>query len=103
MRYGSLDHDFTGRKIKRRKPKGEVYKKYTPKPSANNVVSPNFRRDAEVHYASVEIGSPTVCAAPEKKEYTGTLVKGIATMHKSNAVPVINQEQATDIANMRRG
>jgi len=103
MRYGSMDHDYTGRKIKRRKPKGEVYKKYTPKPSASNVVTPNFRRDAEVHYASVEMGSPTVCAAPEKKEYTGTLVKGIATMHKSNAVPVINQEQATDIANMRRG
>ena len=27
--------------------------------------------------------------------YTGTLVKGIATMHKSNAVPVINKEEAT--------
>ena len=38
----------------------------------------------------------------EKKTYTGTLVKGIATMHKSNAVPIIDQEQATDIANMRR-
>jgi hypothetical protein len=35
-------------------------------------------------------------------KYTGTLVKGIATMHKSNAVPVISQEEATDIANMRR-
>ena len=102
MRYGSLDHDFTGRKIKRRAPRGEVYKKYVPKPSARNVVTPNFRRDAEAHYASVEMGSPTVCAAPEKKEYTGSLVRGIATMHKSNAVPVIDQEQATDIANMRR-
>jgi len=40
-----------------------------------------------------------------KKEspiYTGTLVKGIATMHKSNAVPVISQQEAEDISKMRR-
>jgi hypothetical protein len=35
-------------------------------------------------------------------KYTGTLVKGIATMHKSNAVPVISQQEAEDIAKMRR-
>ena len=34
--------------------------------------------------------------------YTGTLIKGIATMHKSNAVPVISEEHAKDIAKMRR-
>ena len=39
----------------------------------------------------------------EPMKYTGTLIKGIATMHKSNAVPVINKEEATDIARMRRG
>ena len=100
--YGSMSHDFTGRKIRKSAPKGEVYKKYDPAPSARNRATPNFRRDADIHYASVDIGSPSVCEAPEKKEYTGTLVKGIATMHKSNAVPVIDQEQATDIANMRR-
>ena len=38
----------------------------------------------------------------EPQKYTGTLIKGIATMHKSNAVPIINKEQAKDIANMRR-
>jgi esterase/lipase len=36
-------------------------------------------------------------------KYTGTLIKGIATMHKSNAVPIIDQEQATEISRMRRG
>ena len=101
--YGSMTHDYSGRRIKKSAPKGEVYKKYTPPPSARNRATPNFRRDADVHYASADIGSPSVCTAPEKKEYTGTLIKGIATMHKSNAVPVIDQEQATDIANMRRG
>jgi len=43
-----------------------------------------------------------IAAKPERKEYTGTLVKGIATMHKSNAVPVIDEEQMKDISNMRR-
>ena len=42
-------------------------------------------------------------AKKENPVYTGTLVKGIATMHKSNAVPVINQQEAEDIAKMRRG
>jgi len=39
----------------------------------------------------------------ESLKYTGTLVKGIATMHKSNAVPVIDEEQMKDISRMRRG
>ncbi len=38
----------------------------------------------------------------ESPVYTGTLVKGIATMHKSNAVPDISQQEAEDISNMRR-
>jgi hypothetical protein len=97
-----MTHDFTGRKIKRKAPDGEVYKKYTPPPSARNRASPNFRRDADVHYASVDIGSPSVCAAPEKKTYTGTLIKGIGTLHKSNAVPIINEQEAKDLATMRR-
>jgi len=49
--------------------------------------------------------SDTIPASAGRKAdqvYTGDLIKGIATMHKSNAVPVINKEQATDISNMRR-
>lgn len=46
-----------------------------------------------------QVGS--IPAKPEQK-YTGTLLTGIATMHKSNAVPVINQEQAEEISRMRR-
>lgn len=36
------------------------------------------------------------------QEYTGTLIKGIGTMHKSNSVPVTNDEDALAIARMRR-
>jgi hypothetical protein len=44
-------------------------------------------------------GNATLAPA---KIYTGTKVKGIATMHKSNAVPVFSDEEAIDISKMRR-
>ena len=47
-----------------------------------------------------EAGTSTYKASPQ---YTGTKVKGIGTMHKSNAVPVFSDEEAQDIARMRRG
>jgi len=47
-----------------------------------------------------EAGAVTYKASPV---YTGTKVKGIGTMHKSNAVPVFSDEEAHDIATMRRG
>ena len=37
------------------------------------------------------------------KEYTGTKMLGIGTMHKSNSVPVFSDQEAHDIATMRRG
>ena len=43
-----------------------------------------------------------VAAAPAPKVYTGTKIKGIGTMHKSNAVPIFSDEEAQDIAHMRR-
>jgi hypothetical protein len=42
------------------------------------------------------------CTVPAPKVYTGTMVKGIATMHKSNAVPVFSDQEAIDISKMRR-
>ena len=44
-------------------------------------------------------GNATLAPA---KVYTGTKVKGIATMHKSNAVPVFSDQEAIEIATMRR-
>ena len=41
--------------------------------------------------------------APVHKVYTGDKIIGIATMHKSNAVPVFSDEQAVEISKMRRG
>jgi len=42
------------------------------------------------------------CVKVHDQEYTGTKIKGIGTMHKSNAVPVFSDEEAKDISSMRR-
>jgi hypothetical protein len=57
--------------------------------------------DRVQHQSLGIVGGNTLKREPLK--YTGTLVKGIATMHKSNAVPVIDEEQMKDISRMRRG
>lgn len=41
--------------------------------------------------------------APVHKVYTGNKILGIGTMHKSNAVPIFSDQEAQDIARMRRG
>ncbi len=46
-------------------------------------------------------GAP--CLKKENPVYTGSAIKGIGTMHKSNAVPIFSEEQAIEIATMRRG
>ena len=39
----------------------------------------------------------------ESQKYTGDLIVGIGTMHKSNAVPIMRgTNEAKEIANMRR-
>jgi len=103
MFTNSLRYDMQGRKRKARKVRGEVYVKYIP-PTFQPLQSPRgpVRRDEGVVYKSAEDHGPIALARPEAQKYTGTLVKGIATMHKSNAVPIIDQEQATDISSMRR-
>jgi hypothetical protein len=57
-------------------------------------------RNTTAHIKSVDTGGN----APLKPSpvYTGTKIKGIGTMHKSNAVPVFSDEEAHDIAKMRR-
>lgn len=43
------------------------------------------------------------CTKPiQGKVYTGTAMKGIGTLHKSNAVPIFTDEEARDQAAMRR-
>jgi len=57
-------------------------------------------RNTTAHIKSVDTGGNATLKPA--KVYTGTKVKGIATMHKSNAVPVFSDEEAVDISRMRR-
>ena len=74
--------------------------------SSGNLLSTGYSlaipagRNTTAHLKSVDTGGNATLAPA--KVYTGTMVKGIATMHKSNAVPIFSDEQAVDIARMRR-
>ena len=57
-------------------------------------------RNTTAHIKSVDTGGNAVLKP--SPVYTGTKVKGIATMHKSNAVPVFSDEEAVAISKMRR-
>lgn len=58
-------------------------------------------RTTNAHIPSLDTGLGTTAkkAAPV---YTGTKIKGIGTMHKSNAVPIFSDTEAKEISSMRR-
>jgi hypothetical protein len=53
--------------------------------------------------ASRDTGHSGAVRTKDIPQYTGTKILGIGTMHKSNAVPVFSDQEAHDIATMRRG
>ena len=69
---------------------------------ANDCEAQPLYRRAETAVKSHNSGT-MVARGTEERKYTGTLIKGVATMHKSNAVPVFNDDQYKDVATMRRG
>jgi len=94
MIYGSNNYTTCGRKKKTTRRTRQTLKGVRP-----NTPEP-YRRES-VRYESAP---DTVGVAPrvDAMQYTGRLVKGIGTLHKSNAVPVIDEEYMKDIARMRR-
>lgn len=84
----------------------DILKKYEPKKTIQKVTKSvtsctPYRRETP-HYPSLGSHQGT-CTKPEGVKYTGTAMMGIATLHKSNAVPVFSQEDAVEISRMRRG
>jgi len=62
-----------------------------------------YRRTTQ-HFPSLETaGGADTCTKKESMKYTGTKMIGIGTLHKSNAVPIFDDQQAKDISRMRRG
>lgn len=83
----------------------KLLKKYETKPVKKTVKpvaqSKPFVRETP-HYPSLNSGYHD-CTKKAAPVYTGSAIKGIGTMHKSNAVPIFSDEQAIEIATMRRG
>lgn len=115
-----INHPYIAKK-KKRKPNAkqrelqaswqEIMKKYETKtvspnkkvvtrPSSPSVVIPVSRITSSI--PSLDSGHGNAVKMPAKV-YTGDAMIGISTLHKSNAVPVFRQEDAVDIAKMRRG
>ena len=78
------------------KPKKKEFIPYEPTtniPKQNTIPS---QTKSQVH------GVPESGRRKESPVYTGNFIVGIATMHKSNAVPITNQEQAIEISRMAK-
>ena len=82
-------------KYEPKKPVGVTSEKSSYKPPKAYV------RETE-KYPSLGVGGGNATKPIHGKVYTGTAMVGIGTLHKSNAVPIFNIEDAQDQAKMRR-
>ena len=88
----------------------DIKKKYgADKPAMTTAPRPNTRparnpRIAELRtLPSLDTSVKGAVTTGEKvKVYTGDKIIGIATMHKSNLVPIFNNDAAADVSKMRR-
>ena len=88
------------------------FKKMSPKFSRNPALPPRstgtlksvpiIPPGRETPYIASRDTGWVPCVKRQDTEYTGTKVKGIGTMHKSNAVPIFSDEEAVEISKMRR-
>lgn len=74
------------------KSKSTKAEKYKPEPYKSTV--------AHIPSVDSEFGA---CTQRKENVYTGTEIIGIATMHKSNMVPIRGKKSAEEVAKMRRG
>ncbi len=96
--YGSLKYDIHGRK---RKQLADSSYEHKARPIGNVDTTHTDRAvDHREKYPSGDcFGRPT--AKKEENVYSGSYVKGLATMHKSNIVPV-GSADPKDYSQMRR-
>ena len=105
---------YTNQKSKKRKPNSkqrqlaqewqELISKHAPKKiikskPINNDNKP-YRRETP-YYPSLNSNEYNTFKK-NIQQYTGDKMKGIGTLHKSNAVPIFTDEEARDQASMRR-
>jgi len=86
-----------------------LLKKYEPKKPLRQVTSSGllnpkpYVRDTGPKIPSLSSVDTGVASSKPRMHYTGTKMLGIGTLHKSNAVPVFSDDEAKEMARMRRG
>ena len=83
--------------------KWETVPKFARTKSVIKVAKTSQTIQAKVETIPSKVTPGGSTAKKESTRYTGTLIVGIATMHKSNAVPILNQQEAIEVSSMRRG
>lgn len=78
-----------------------ITKKRKPKDFKEYVAKNETYRPDEKYIPSLS-SSEFNTARADSKHYTGDFIKGIGTMHKSNAIPVVDPEFMKELARMRR-
>lgn len=82
--------------VQKTKPKSKV------KPNSGEIYKPEVNLNIRKNdLPSKDSGFHNTYRKPDQF-YTGDKMKGIGTLHKSNAVPIFTDEEAKDQANMRR-
>lgn len=92
--WDKMSPNFSGKKTQPAK----LDQRMNPVVKSSVIIDP--RRDTK-QYPSVDTGAG-VAPKITPQVYTGTKMKGIGTMHKSNSVPIFSDEEAEAIAHMRR-
>lgn len=78
-------------------------RKTTEKAKTYAPSEPYVRNTTQYPSLSTSDSIPGACVRKETPTYTGDLIVGIGTMHKSNLVPIMRgTKQAEEIAKMRR-
>lgn len=113
---------YTNQSSKKKKVSKKQAEQYNNWLSSINSIQTNFSRNKNTllnkkpltdkkfvretpHYPSlIETEIPQGgCTKPiEGKQYTGTKMKGIGTLHKSNGIPIFSDQEAKDLSSMRR-
>ena len=93
LQFASVDEYVLYRSGKL-KPKKKDFVPYAPKET--------YRQQTKDYASLSEETIPDVCAKKERPVYTGSYIIGVATMHKSNAVPVGRGDDPKHYAQMRR-
>lgn len=97
--YGSLSYDINGRRRRQRANNKAEFKN-----PGKITVDDTVKVEAEAHRDRYPSGDCFGRPAPLKQspKYTGSYIKGLATMHKSNIVPVGSDTDPKEFSTMRR-